>query len=639
MSLPVYHQVPADEKRPLSPVSDDEFDPRQVHPASIGLRVGGGSVAQRAKDKYANMSKMKKALVALAVVWFTLIIAQKTAAGFSGPHHHGRHHHHQGPEFGMEQWGNFDGPEGRPLPPMEFGHHGVHPHHHQPEDLAVIETVYGEASVVGEATAAKASFPIHLGRGNHLDLDFKGEGKLVVSRTAEETEGPIVNVVVESTWTGEVEGVEMKSDERSHALSVESSESSSHIVHLVLSAKQDKLPSISIRSSKDIDLTIDPSAQDVRFKHLSLKTDSGNINLSEVVAGKLDAETISGNVGGTFNVSRAIIFKTVTGDIDATVNVQPLFPPPPHHNGTHSHPPPPPHKGGKGEHKPHHPPKHGKGEPEFHHKRGEEFENRPEHPEEREEKPGWFSMFKSGPPKKPEHRGPPPPKPVKVGAFSSTGAITLHVHSPPFVSTETKAHSHTGDVKVVAPRKFHGFYDIGTFKGSYKVETKDGKVNKVFDEFVGEEGGKQSGLVFPEHRNGTEKVEGDFEKRSFDEEEFEFDGELFEAPAEGAPRDGPPPREGEDGHPPPPPHHKPGKGGKDGEHPPPPPPHHRPGKGPDGEHPPPPPPGGKKPKGPKGPRPPKGPGGPPRRPHGPPPPPGHSEVFAHTDVGDVLVVL
>ncbi|WVQ72296.1 hypothetical protein IAR50_001846 [Cryptococcus sp. DSM 104548] len=607
MSLPQYHAVPADEKRPISPVSEADFDPRQIHPASIGLRVGGGSVVQQAKDKYTNMSKMKKALVALAVVWFTLIIAQKTSAGFSGSPHHGRHHH-QDSEFGMQQWSNFDGPEGRHPHPMEFGHHGVHAHHHhQPEDLSVIETVYGEASVVGDATTAKVSYPVQLGRRNHLDLDFKGEGKLVVSRSTEEVEGSMVNVVVESTWTGEVEGVEMKSNERSHALSVESSETSSHVVHLILPANKDRLPSISIHSSKDIDLTIDPSAQNVQFRQLSFKTESGNINLSEVVAGKIDAETTTGNVGGTFNVTKGVFFKTVTGDIDATVNVKP---PPhhPHHNGTHFDSPEfahqtdlegeHQHKGPKGEHKgefkgqsegehkPHHKP--GKGErkprpeeddseehePKFHQKRGEQPEERherherhgrPAHREEREreEKPGWFSMFKSGASKKsqesdkPKHRGPPPPnKPVKVHAFSSTGAITLHVDAPPSISTRTKAQSHAGDVKVVAPG-FHGHYDIGTFKGTYEVQTQDGKVAKVLKESIGEE----AGVVF--------KVHG---KRHFDEEETELEGE---APEEDAPRDGPPPH----------------KHGED-----------------------------KKPKGPKKPK-------------------ANTMLFAHTDVGNVLVVL
>lgn len=92
--------------------------------------------------------------------------------------------------------------------------------------LSSVATVYQSIRVVenNDATkilSANASFPLKLGRGKHFDLSFQGEGNVVISRAAEESEDSTVNVLVESTWSNEeAEGVEMMSGEHSHALSV-----------------------------------------------------------------------------------------------------------------------------------------------------------------------------------------------------------------------------------------------------------------------------------------------------------------------------------------------------------------------------------------------------------------------------------
>lgn len=92
--------------------------------------------------------------------------------------------------------------------------------------LSSVATVYQSIRVVenNDATkilSANASFPLMLGRGKHFDLSFQGEGNVVISRAAEESEDSTVNVLVESTWSNEeAEGVEMMSGEDSHALSV-----------------------------------------------------------------------------------------------------------------------------------------------------------------------------------------------------------------------------------------------------------------------------------------------------------------------------------------------------------------------------------------------------------------------------------
>lgn len=106
-ALPVYHSVPTDEKRPISPtVETGEFDPRYVHPAAIGfegLHVGTPrNTFQVAKDKYTGLSKVKKALVVLAVVWFALAISHQAARLTGGRHHHA--HHHASTEFDVKQW-------------------------------------------------------------------------------------------------------------------------------------------------------------------------------------------------------------------------------------------------------------------------------------------------------------------------------------------------------------------------------------------------------------------------------------------------------------------------------------------------------------------------------------------------------
>lgn len=92
----------------------------------------------------------------------------------------------------------------------------------------------------------------------------------------------------------------------------QSSESSSHIVHLVLPANTKRLPSISIFSTKDLKLDIHPSVQDIRVGKLSVKSESGDIKLPTLAVKKLVAETITGDVGGNFSVSNSFVVKTVT---------------------------------------------------------------------------------------------------------------------------------------------------------------------------------------------------------------------------------------------------------------------------------------------------------------------------------------
>lgn len=106
-TLPIYHPVPADEKHPISAtLVDGEFDPRYIHPAAIGsqyLYIGGPrSAYQAAKDKYAGLSKVKKGLLALAVVWFGLVVGHQAARLAGGKCHQDAHH--APAEFGVKQW-------------------------------------------------------------------------------------------------------------------------------------------------------------------------------------------------------------------------------------------------------------------------------------------------------------------------------------------------------------------------------------------------------------------------------------------------------------------------------------------------------------------------------------------------------
>ncbi|KAE8541213.1 hypothetical protein D1P53_002570 [Cryptococcus gattii VGV] len=538
-ALPVYHSVPTDEKRPISPtVEIGEFDPRYVHPAAVGfegLHVGTPRNAfQVAKDKYTGLSKVKKALVALAVVWFALVISHQAARLTGGKHHHA--HHHASTEFDVKQWRDHSFHRfGHPafLEDAPPGCNGDR-EDRAPEELSSVATVYQSIRVVesNDATkilSANASFPLKLGRGKHFDLNFQGEGNVVISRAAEESDDSTVNVLVESTWSNEeAEGVEMMSGEHSHALSVVSSESSSHIVHLVLPANKKRLPSISIASTKDLKLEIHPSVQDIHVGKLSVKSESGDIKLPTLAVNKLEAETVTGSVGGNFNVSKAFVIKTVTGNINATVHVVPLFPP--HHKPNSSSPYP-----REREHDFHHfDDAHKHKSPRSHHgehMREKKHSRRRFHSEEK--KSSWWSLdiFKSKKEKKPHH---PPPPPVFIGAFSTSGNILLKVFGPPFISAETKAFSHTGDVEVVQGKTFHGFYEVGTFKGSYDVIIREDKVHKVLEQFITEEGGKQKGLVFnPKHN----KTEDSPEKRHFRDADS-FEGE-FPPPPPGKGPDGP----------------------------------------------------------------------------------------------------
>ncbi|OWZ36375.1 hypothetical protein C343_00465 [Cryptococcus neoformans C23] len=582
-TLPLYHSVPTDEKRSIpSTFVTREFDPRCIHPAAVGseyLHTGAphfdpryihpaaiGSeyfyigaprnAYQVTKDKYAGLSKVKKALVALAVVWFALAIGHQAARLVGGKCHH--HAHHAAAEFGVKQWEK-DHSSHRFGSPVFLGDgpHGCHggPKDRASEELSSVATVYQSINVIGNDDATKilsanASFPLKLGHGKHFDLNFQGEGNVIISKAEEGSEDSTVNVLVESTWSSEEDdGVKMMSGKHSHALSVVSSESSSHIVHLVLPANTKRLPSISIFSTKDLKLDIHPSVQDIHVGKLSVKSESGDIKLPTLAVKKLVAETITGDVGGNFSVSNSFVVKTVTGNINATVNVVPhshLGDEPNFHDFDAEH-----------EHKRLHS-LHGE------HKRKKKHSGRRLHPEEERPSKWPLNLFKS---KKendePEHA---PLPPVFIGAFSTSGHIFLEIFGPN-ISTETNVFSHTGDVNIHHDSSFHGLYEVGSLKGSYDVIIREGRERQVLEEYITEEGGKQKGLAFISKHN---KTEDSHKKRHFRNADS-FDDEF------------PPP----------------------------------PGKG-------------------------HGSGGP-NLPHGPPPGvfsvPGHSEVFAHTEVGNVKIVL
>lgn len=92
--------------------------------------------------------------------------------------------------------------------------------------LSSVATVYQSINVIGNDDATKilsanASFPLKLGHGKHFDLNFQGEGNVIISKAEEGSEDSTVNVLVESTWSSEEDdGVKMMSGKHSHALSV-----------------------------------------------------------------------------------------------------------------------------------------------------------------------------------------------------------------------------------------------------------------------------------------------------------------------------------------------------------------------------------------------------------------------------------
>ncbi|WWD22727.1 hypothetical protein CI109_107220 [Kwoniella shandongensis] len=636
-ALPVYHSVPTDEKRAIADselgfdsVTTTPFDSRKYHPASIGIlqrsdeQEDGRTYITRAKDGYRGLSKVKKALVALAVVWFTLAAAHKTANFVTSAGH--RHHH----DRHEDKW-------------IEYSMNGVVYDRQRPSHLPdetpdchdfahkfdYVPATYDQAfSINGDLSVANASWPVLLNRGRNFELNFDGiAGNVVISRsgdqfTEDDRHAPVI-VTLESTWSGEgVEGVKMMTNEETSMLSLSpASEENdvSHTVHIVLPAQKRRISSLSISSTKSLKLDIHSSAEDVVFKHLSVKSESGDISLPAIIAGRLELETSAGGINGTYNVSRALVLRTITGDINAEINVVPLFPPGPH-GPNHTHPHHPPHHKQDEEFdldeshvdRPHdHHDHHEHRDDHDHHERRHDKHHKHEkkhkkHHKKHEHKPSsWLplSWFRPHHPP-PDHR--PPPRPVFIGAFSTTGTINLNVtRQPPFVSSDIKAFSHTGHVTVQAAKTFHGLYEIGTFQGKYEVSVPESfKHHKVLEEVKGEIGGRQKGLVFgpPPHRNVTE-VEGELQEEDLAQRDDE-DHRPDHPPSKGPHG---PPGHGHDGPPDHPPHGPP-------HHPPHGPPHHPPHGPP--HHPP---------------------HGPP--PHHPPPPPGSSRVSAHTDVGDVKVIL
>ncbi|OCF34828.1 hypothetical protein I316_03373 [Kwoniella heveanensis BCC8398] len=392
MTLPQYHLVPTDEKSalpaydsPHSPIDEKDLDVRVLHPASIGLVVDRSTIFQATKSKVQGLSKLKKALIALAVVWFTLIIANKS--GFKAHHHGSRHGHHgddpvtwreaTGDHHGRPHFGAF-GPDGHPDP--AFG--GDKDCVKRPtypvdlaDDLEITPTVYGTAVTRTDeegmiVNSANATFSVPISRGKIFDLKFDGiDGEVVVSRSDVSSESPETaeaEIIVESTSVDQPAGVVFKSTYKLSQLTITPDEqTTSHKVHLVLPAHASRLRTLSITSSKSLDFKIDDSALDVEFNHVFLRSDLGDINVPAISGGFVELETLTGSVGGTYNVSRGLAIRTLSKDIDAKVHVLPPWqgpsrPPPPHKGGDKDkRPPPPPHKGGEKDKRPPPPPEDG----------------------------------------------------------------------------------------------------------------------------------------------------------------------------------------------------------------------------------------------------------------------------------------
>ncbi|WVW81318.1 hypothetical protein I302_103309 [Kwoniella bestiolae CBS 10118] len=655
-SLPTYHPVPTDEKSAVDFYRDEEnVDVSKIHPASVGSPTAA-YIPQIIESTKKPLSKWKKALLALAVVWFTF-----TVFGHIGRHGHGHKH-------GVSQWRGQAGKDGfTPCGGDGFGRS-------QEDEMTVVPTVYGTALALEDnQQTANATFSIPLSRRKTFNLNFKGaEGNVIISKSevTPQDDERSAQIIVESTYEGDVEGVEMRSGEWADELVVSSNEMNNHKIYLILPSSETRVrSSLFISSSKSLNFEIDPSAQGITFRDLKLHSESGDINVPSLVGSKVELETTTGAVGGVYNVSKALILKTVTGNISAAVHVLPPWdgpsrrPPPPH--GGDKHKPkhdddkhrPKHHDDDDDEEEEHHHKHHKKSKSKHHKKRSHHHHKKDEH--SKQKKRSWFSsLFSSHPPPPPPPPGPPPPEPAFIGATSITGSVNLTILSQgSYTSSEIRASSTSNNVTIQHAENFRGFYDISTSIGQYNVSIPEKyKDHHILTTGVTETGGFEHGLVGFKRPKGEEPPKkklppgGDERvKREWDDEVYEdeaFEGE-YPPPPPGPPKgEHPPPPPPPHGppkgeHPPPPPHGPPG-----GELPPPPPPHGPPG----GEHPPPPPPPPGPPKGDHPPPPPPGgdhrpppphgpPGGPPRGPHLPPPPPGHSRVFAHADIGNVQIVL
>ncbi|WVF66599.1 hypothetical protein IAT40_001339 [Kwoniella sp. CBS 6097] len=409
MTLPQYHPVPADEKAALPPyetastaidiVDEKGIDVRIVHPASIGLLVDRSTIFQTTKSKVKGLSKLNKALIALAIVWFTLIIANK--AGSKAHHHHGHHDDH------LVHWREFaDSARGPGLDTFgpDSHYNGEKPPTYPADladDLELTPTVYGTAVTYTNEdglnmNSANATFAIPISRGKIFDLNFAGiDGEVIVSRsdvTSEGGENARAEIIVESTSLAQPAGVIFRSAYKLSQLIISpDQQTTSHKVHLVLPAQASRLRTLSVTSTKSLDFKIDDSALDVEFNHVFLRSDLGDINVPAISGGFVELETLTGSIGGTYNVSRGLAIRTLTKDIDAKVHVLPPWqgpsrPPPPHKGGEKDRRPPP-HKGGEKDKRP------------SHHDGGDEDRRPPPPPEDGDR----------------EKRPPPPPHPKHDG--------------------------------------------------------------------------------------------------------------------------------------------------------------------------------------------------------------------------------
>ncbi|WVQ64353.1 uncharacterized protein L199_002515 [Kwoniella botswanensis] len=683
-SLPIYHQVPTDEKSAVV-FYHDEQDISKIHPASIGN--GGIRLPTEAdlEKKKKVLPKWKKALVALALVWFTY-----TVFGHIGGKGHG---HHQG----VDQWKGYEYGSKDVFSPC----HGDGKFAPQEDELKVIPTVYGTSiSLEDNRQIANASFSIPLHRRKAFNVHFgpNVDANIIISKSEitsqDDEESAHGQIIVESSYENEndVQGVEMKSGEWFDELSISAEGSVSHKVHLILPSSKSFISSpISISSAQSLNFEIDSSASGTTFRDLKLKSDSGDINVPSIVGARVELESTTGTVGGIYNVSKALILKTVTGNIDAKVHVLPPW------NGPSRRPPPP--HGGDDKHKPkhhkddddEHKPKHhdhdehdeDEGEEQHeerehrHHKKSKHHKKRQHHKKrhDKHSRRSWLSSllspFAKPPPPPPGPPGPPPPKPAFIGANSIKGSVNITILSQgSYTSSEIRASSTSNNVTIQHAENFRGFYDISSSIGKYNVSVPEKyKDHHVLTVGETEHGGFQHGLVGFKRPKGEKPPkkklppgnETDFEVDMDSEADMEMEkrewndqprdgpeGEHPPPPPHGPPSPPkgdhppppPPPPHGPEGHPPPPPPPHGPPGPPKGDHPPPPPPPGPPGP-PKGDHPPPPPPpGGEHPPPPPPDGPPRGPPGPgPFPPPGPPPPPGHSRVFAHADIGNVQIVL
>jgi hypothetical protein len=325
------------------------------------------------------------------------------------------------------------------------------------------------------------------------------------------------SVVVESAWDG-VEGVQviqLTIGERLDALALpvsihlrlikcqadhEAIEGASYKVHLVLPTTAHRVPPLKIRSPAAVPITFHASAAHLTFSHLTIASDA-DVAVPQVDALSARIFTTSGEIKGHYNVSRSLVLRTVTGDIEAVVVASP------YHRGA----PPPP--GDKGEHFPWPPPSgpprgpSNGGEPELEaRKHGRTKRMVSPGPMPCSSKPSFLARLFGF--KKPHHPPPPhhpPHPPIFIGAFSTTGSITLDIYSDhfpaPFLKTVTKAYSHTGDVFVHVSRFFKGFFEAEVAVGELDVATGGNKTLEVLHQVTTEKGEKLVGLIHP--ANGT----------------------------------------------------------------------------------------------------------------------------------------